>query len=237
MLKCLIIDDEPIARDGMADYVKDISFLNLVATCEDALEALHWLESEIIDLIFLDIQMPKLNGLDLLKAMDQKPMVIITTAFPSFALEGFQLEVLDYLVKPFSFQRFLKASNKAKKQFALIKQTETKASTDDYFFVKCETSFEKIRLNEILFAHAMQNYVQIYTLRGKFTTLISMKKLLAELPEKKFMQVHKSYIVALDKIDSLHGNQIRIAEQNIPISRSNKEQLLEQLLTGKLLRK
>ena len=151
MIKCIITDDEPLAREGLAQYVQDIEFLELKGLAENPLEALSLMEQTSIDLIFLDIQMPKLNGLDFLKSLDNPPLVIITTAYPSFALEGYQLDVLDYLVKPITFQRFLKASMKAKKQWELLgnKKTEntqqTKSISKEHFFIKCDGKMERIR--------------------------------------------------------------------------------------------
>lgn len=242
MLKCLVIDDEPLARNGIADYVRDIDFLILAGTCETPLDAVSLMEKENIDLLFLDIQMPKINGLDFLKSLPDPPLVIITTAYPSFALEGFQLDVLDYLVKPITFQRLFKAANKAKVQFNLLQQAAPTATANpdagqDYFFVKQENKFEKIRLEELFFVESMQNYIQLHTSRGKITTLLTLKNIHQELPSSNFMQVHKSYIVAIDKIDSVEGNQLVIGEHKIPISRSKREEVMEKIVNHKLLRK
>ncbi len=238
MLKCLVIDDEPLARNGIADYVRDIDFLTLEGTCETPLEAIRLMEKNKIDLLFLDIQMPKINGLDFLKSLQDPPLVIITTAYPSFALEGFQLDVLDYLVKPITFQRLLKAANKAKSQFQLLQQPQNATDdSEDHFFIKQDNKFEKIRIEELHFVESMQNYIQLHTSRGKFTTLITLKNIHQELPEKDFMQVHKSYIVALSKIDSVEGNQLIIGKNKIPISRSKREEVMERVVNSKLLRK
>ncbi|MEM9821024.1 MAG: LytTR family DNA-binding domain-containing protein [Bacteroidota bacterium] len=237
-MKCLIIDDEPLAREGLKQYLEDIDFLELIGMCENPLEALPFLEKETIDLLFLDIQMPKLNGLDFLKSLQNPPLVIITTAFPSFALEGFQLNVLDYLVKPITFQRFFKAINKAKSQHELLsKSVAPAASGNDYFFVKCSQQYEKILLSELLFVVAMQNYVHLHTLRGKFTTLLPLKNLSKELPETHFIQTHKSYIVSINKVETLEGNMLRIGSNQIPISRSYREEVEKRILGGRLLRK
>ncbi len=235
-MNCLVIDDEPLAREGLATYIKDIDFLNLIGTCESPIEAIPLMEKEKIDLLFLDIQMPKINGLDFLKSLQQAPLVIITTAFPSFALEGFQLNVLDYLVKPITFQRFFKASNKAKNQFKLL-HPDLKASSKDHFFIKCDHKFEKIKLDELLFIESMQNYITLHTQKGKFTTLLSLKSVLEELPAQRFIQVHKSYVVAVDKIESLEGNQLRIDQHHIPVSRSSREKVMSKVVTGKLWKK
>ncbi len=238
MLKCLVIDDEPLARNGIADYVRDIDFLTLEGTCETPLEAISLMEKNKIDLLILDIQMPKINGLDFLKSLQAPPLVIITTAYPSFALEGFQLDVLDYLVKPITFTRLLKAANKAKSQFQLLQQPQnTTDKSEDHFFIKQDNKFEKIRIEDLHFVESMQNYIQLHTSRGKFTTLITLKNIYQELPEKDFMQVHKSYIVALHKIDAVEGNQLIIGESKIPISRSKREEVMERVVNSKLLKK
>lgn len=228
-----------MARAGLKQYVHEINFLELVAACENPLEAMPFLQNtKEIDLIFLDIQMPKMNGIDFLKSLNHPPLVIITTAYPSFALEGFQLDVLDYLVKPITFQRFFKAVNKAQNQFNLLNlQKQTESKTQDYFFIKCDQQLEKIRLSEIMWVEAMQNYVQIHTTRGKFTTLLPLKSVASELPTKLFIQTHRSYIVSLNAIESIEGNLIKIGDAQIPISRSLQEQVKNQIINDRLLKK
>lgn len=237
-IRTLIVDDEPLARNGMADYVAQVDFLQVAATAEDALEALNVISQQPIDLILLDVNMPKLSGIDFLKMLDDPPLVILTTAYPSFALEGYQLNVLDYLVKPVTFPRFLAAAIKAKKQFELLNQTPTtseQVNTASHFFIKCNGRVEKIYLSELLFVESMQNYVQIHTERGKFTTLLTLKSVLAELPEPRFMQVHKSFIANLEKVQTIDGSQLLIAEHRIPMSRSKAGEVSEIILKGKLL--
>jgi DNA-binding LytR/AlgR family response regulator len=242
MLHCLIIDDEPLAREGLAQYVKDIDFLNLVGLAEQPLEALTIMEKKNVDLLFLDIQMPKLNGLDFLKSLDNPPLVIITTAYPSFALEGYQLDVLDYLVKPITFQRFLKASIKAKKQFELIQNQQVTAipatiptESKDHFFIKCEGKIERIRFDELLYIESMQNYVCLHTENKKYITLLTLKNTLLELPETAFIQVHKSFIINLTKVQTLGDGHIKIKERLIPISRSRLVEVSNRILGDKLI--
>lgn len=237
-MKCMLIDDEPLAREGLSKYIEEIDFLKLVGKFENPLDALPTFEKETLDLLFLDIQMPKINGLDFLKSLQDPPLVIITTAYPSFALEGFQLDVQDYLVKPITFQRFLKAVQKAKSQFELLQRSESKAPEEDkYFFVKCGQQYEKILLDELLYVEAMQNYIHLHTARGKFTTLLALKNVLKELPEEHFLQVHKSYIVSIKSVETLEGNMIWIGDQQIPISRSFRSEVEERILKGRLLKK
>ena len=177
MMNCVIIDDEPLAREGLASYVREVDFLNLTGTCENPLELIKLLDHQAIDLIFLDIQMPKMNGIDFLKIMQKPPMVIITTAYPSYALESFQLNVLDYLLKPITFDRFFKSANKAKDYYRLLNNWPQpgapKTEADEgYFFIKCGNKYEKIYFDEILYVEGMQNYVTIFTAKGKYITKI-----------------------------------------------------------------
>ena len=238
-LNCLIIDDEPLARAGLEDYVQEVSFLDLKGSLGSPVDALSFLEKESIDLLFLDIQMPKLSGLDFLRTLSNPPLTIITTAYPSFALEGFQLEVLDYLVKPITFDRFLQAVQKAKKQAQLLDDSQPSNKPDDklYFFIKTDNKYEKIVLEDLLFVESMQNYVQLHTSKGKYVALLPLKQIAQELPESKFLQVHKSYIVSLEKITRLEGHILYIEELKIPISRSKKDLLMETLINKSLIKK
>lgn len=242
MIKCLITDDEPLAREGLAQYVADIDFMQLQGLAENPLEALSIMNEKTIDLLFLDIQMPKLNGLDFLKSLDNPPLVIITTAYPSFALEGYQLDVLDYLVKPITFQRFLKACFKAKKQFDLLQnkmaepiKKDAATPTKEHFFIKCDGKIERIRFDELLYVESMQNYVCLQTENRKFTTLLTLKNTLSKLPESTFMQVHKSFIVNLNKVQTLGEGHIKIKERLIPISRSRLTEVTQRILGDNLI--
>jgi two-component system LytT family response regulator len=183
--------------------------------------------------------MPKMNGIDFLKIVQNPPMVIITTAFPSYALESFQLNVLDYLLKPITFDRFFKAANKAKDYFQLISKSSLpdlqKTDQDaDYFFIKCDNKYEKIHFNDILYIQGMQNYVTICTLKGNYLTLLYLKNLEQNLDSKSFIRVHKSYIVSIDKIEAIDGNEIIIKSHRIPISRNYREHIIQQVVKNKL---
>jgi len=241
MINCVIIDDEPLAREGIGNYVREIDFLHLVKTCENPLELSALLDEQTVDLIFLDIQMPKMNGIDFLKILKKPPMVIITTAFPTYALEGFQLNVMDYLLKPITFERFFKAVSKAKDYHQLINRptntTLDKAQPEaDYFFIKCGNKYERIDIGDILFIEGMQNYVAIYTSRGKYITLQQLKNWEQHLDSRLFIRVHKSYIVSKNKIERIEGNELFIQAHNIPISRNYREQVIEQVVNSKLYR-
>ncbi|QEM05519.1 response regulator transcription factor [Mucilaginibacter rubeus] len=239
MMNCVIIDDEPLAREGLASYVREVDFLNLTGTCENPLELIKLLDHQAIDLIFLDIQMPKMNGIDFLKIMQKPPMVIITTAYPSYALEGFQLNVLDYLLKPITFDRFFKSANKAKDYHRLLNNwsqpgTPKTDADEGNFFIKCGNKYEKIYFDEILYVEGMQNYVTIFTAKGKYITLLNLKSLEQNLDSKLFIRVHKSYIVSTGKIDGIEGNDIFIGQHRIPISRNYREQVIRQVVANKL---
>jgi len=244
MITCVIIDDEPLAREGLAKYVREVDFLHAVDTCENPVELVKILDQHPVDLLFLDIQMPKMNGIDFLKIVQKPPMVIITTAFPSYALEGFQLNALDYLLKPITLDRFLKAAGKARDYHRLLNRVETGPSSSgassqpeppaDYFFIKCGSKLEKIHFADILYVEGMQNYVTIYTRKGKYVTLLYLKHLEENLDSNSFIRVHKSYIVSIDKIEGIEGNEIFIQSFRVPISRNYREQVIQRVVSNKL---
>jgi len=240
MINCVIIDDEPLAREGLAKYVREVDFLHLVDTCENPVELVKILDQHRVDLLWLDIQMPKMNGIDFLKIVQRPPMVIITTAFPSYALDGFQLNALDYLLKPITLDRFLKAAGKARDYHRLLNKSEVGATTSqaeppaDFFFIKCGSKFEKIHFADIMYVEGMQNYVTIYTRKGKYVTLLYLKNLEENLDSNAFIRVHKSYIVSIDKIEGIEGNEIFIQSYRVPISRNYREHVIQRVVANKL---
>src|ERR1700722_8900122 len=239
MMNCAIIDDEPLAREGMADYIREVDFLHLVSTCENPVELMNLLDRHRIDLVFLDIQMPKMNGIDFLRIVQKPPMVIITTAYPTYALEGFQLNVLDYLLKPITFDRFFQSAHKARDYHQLITRTTTADSSKaeaepDYFFIKCGSKYEKIHFADILYVQGTQNYVSLYTNKEKYLTLLYLKNLEENLDRRSFIRVHKSYIVSIDKIEAIEGNEIFIQSHRVPMSRNYRDQVMEQVVANKL---
>lgn len=238
-LKCIITDDEPLSAEGLSKYLEVIDYLELVAVAQNPIELNKILERQAVDLIFLDIQMPFMTGLDFLKIKTSLPMVILTTAYSDYAIEGFQLDVIDYLLKPITFTRFLKATNKAKDYYLLKnhKIESTATAEPDYVFIKCENKYEKIQIGEILFVQALQNYVMIYTSNSKFMTLLPLKTVEAYLDNGKFLRVHKSYLVAIAKIDSIDVNDIRIQQHSIPISRNLRDEVIEIVVKSKLMSK
>lgn len=241
-LKCVTIDDEPLARECIGNYVREVEFLELVGACNNPLELPKIQEYHDIDLLFLDIQMPRMNGIEFLKTRPRTPMIILTTAFPNYALEGFELDVMDYLLKPITFSRFYKAVSKTKAYADLLNQqtasSSHRAEERDHIFIKCESTFVKIYLDDILFIEAMQNYVIFHTQdRKKYMTLIPLKRIQEKLDAEKFAKVHKSYIVALSKIETLDHEKIGIGPFQIPLSRNYKQDFTEKVLKNKLWQK
>lgn len=237
MINCVIIDDEPLAREGMSSYVREVDFLRLAGVCENPLELTRLLDQQPVDLLFLDIQMPKMNGLDFLKTVQNPPIVIITTAYPTYAIEGFQLNVLDYLLKPITFDRFFKSVTKAKDYYHLITRPSPSTHTDPaagYFFIRCGSKYEKIFFNQILYVEGMQNYITLYTEKGKYVTLLYLKNLEENLDARSFIRVHKSYIVSIDKIEAIEGNEIFIQTHRIPMSRNYREEVIRRVVAGNL---
>jgi DNA-binding LytR/AlgR family response regulator len=233
-IKCIITDDEPFARKGLQGYVQEIDFLDLKGVCENALELNSLLKNEPADLLFLDIEMPYMTGIDFLKNLAAPPRVIFTTAYEKYALQGFELEVLDYLMKPISFDRFLRAANKA---FDYFRLQQAPAASQDYIFVKADSKLEKIHFAEILFAEALENYVAIYTREKKIITHLTLKMLQETLPANSFIQPHKSYLASIDKINSIEGNILHILHYQVPISKYQKEEVMEKIVNSKLLKR
>jgi DNA-binding LytR/AlgR family response regulator len=232
-LNCVVIDDEPLARQGIEAYVERVPYLELTAGFHSPLEASGILTSDDVDILFLDIEMPQVTGLDLLTTLKNPPIVIIITAYPEYALKGYELNVLDYLLKPVSFVRFLNACEKARDYSRYVRKKEM---NDEYFFVKCDAKYEKVIVSDIQFIQAMQNYVLIQTTSGRYMTHSTMKYIQEILPAKYFLRVHKSYIVSLKHIDKVEGNVLHVASHQLPISRDNRDEILQKILFDKLLK-
>lgn len=221
-IKCVIVDDEPLAIEILQEYVGKVPWLNCVASFDSGIEAITYLNENSVDLLFLDIQMPDLTGIQLAEHLKGKCDIIFTTAYHEYAIEGFELEAKDYLLKPISFDRFLKAAQRVQKQ------VETTPSDElDYIFVKSEYKIKKIQLADILYIEGMKDYLRIVTKTEKVMTLQSFSKLVPVLPANKFVRVHKSFVIALDAIDSVEKSKIKIQDQLIPISESYKESFFE----------
>lgn len=232
MLKCLAVDDEVLSLDLLEDNIKKVPFLHLVKRCQNAYEAMEIMRKEPVDVIFLDIQMPGVNGMQFVQSLVQRPLVIFITAFTNYALKGFELDILDYLVKPVSFERFLKAANKAADHYSL-KHVPSQHPVEtlpalEYLFVNVEYNLVKLAINDIAYIEGLRDYIKIHLQStGKpVVTKLSMKTLSDKLSPSKFVRVHKSFIVAIDKISYIRKNRIYIEQSVIPVSDSFKENLL-----------
>lgn len=241
VINCIIIDDEPLARKGLKEYIADVDFLILTGEFDNPIKATEIMGREEVQLLFLDIQMPRITGLEFFKSLQHPPPVIFTTAFPQHALEGFELNALDYLVKPISFDRFLKAALRAKEYYEVrqfnLSEASQSSSVPGYFFIKADNKLVKIAYDEILYVEALQNYVMIHTRDKKYISYLTFKLVEEYLPDDRFIKVHKSFIVSASKIDSIEMNDIRIGPNHIPISRNLKEEVMERLLKGKFLKR
>ena len=236
-LKCIIIDDEPIARKVLKEFIEDIDFLELVGEAENPLKAMSLLNEKSVDLIFLDINMPKINGIDFLKNSSTNANVIMTTAYAEYAVEAYGLDVLDYLVKPIAFERFLKACNKALKVSESKNITPPIQKISDHFFIKCDNQIEKIIYEDLLYAEAMMNYVMLYTNSKKLMVYITIKSLEEQLPSDLFIKVHKSHIVNISKVKSIEGNILDIGGAKITISQSLRETVINKIVKDKMIKR
>jgi two-component system, LytTR family, response regulator len=228
-INCLIVDDEPLAIDLIEGYVRKTSFLKLVKRCNNAFEAVDAINKDAVDLIFLDIKMPELNGLQLSRTLSKNQKVIFTTAYEKFALEGFKVDALDYLLKPFNYEEFLKAANKARDWFHMTEQSITQDDNNPSMFVKSEYKLIKIFLKDILAIEGYKDYVKIhlFSLEKPVMSLISLKSLELQLPEDRFLRIHRSFIINLDRIDLIERNQVIIRKMRITIAEPYRDKFLK----------
>lgn len=240
-INCIAIDDEPLALDKIKEYIKRIGYLNLLSVFDNAIDAMDFIKDNNVDLIFLDIQMEELTGIQMLETMHQKPKIILTTAYDEYALKGYELDVCDYLLKPISFKRFLQACEKVydiihpdnRTDKVKTEPVEKQISTG-YFFVKNGNITQKINFEEILFVEGMKDYLRIWTKEEKVMTLLSFKKLEGSLPSENFIRIHKSYLIAIDKIDCIERNHVKIAGENLPIGDSYRREFFERIENKKI---
>ncbi|HXI00460.1 MAG TPA: response regulator transcription factor [Sphingobacteriaceae bacterium] len=239
MIRCLVVDDEPLALDILTDYIGKIPSLELVKTTTNPIEALAMVQQDHIDLVFLDVQMPELTGIQFLKIINGKCQVILTTAYPQYALDGYELDVVDYLLKPIAFDRFYKAVHKVLQlqtghQASVIIPEVISApvsSVNDFIFIKTEHKIQKIYLDDILYIEGLKDYISIFTHTERVITLQNMKKMEEVLPAGKFVRVHKSYIISLDKIESIERSRIFISDKIIPIGDTHREHFFKLIET------
>ena len=237
-LKCVIVDDEPIARKVLQEYIEEIDFLELAGQAENPLKAMTILNAQDIDILLLDINMPKINGIDFLKSSRTTASIIITTAYAEYAVESYGLDVLDYLVKPIGFDRFLKACNKAREAAELRRLDKGQPpKPSDHFFIKSNNQIEKVLYNDLLYAEAMLNYVMLYTATKKMMVYVTIKSLEEQLPADQFIKVHKSFIVNIGKVRSIEGNILDIGNEKITISQSLREKVVAEIVKDKMIKR
>lgn len=239
MINVIIVDDEPLAQDVLETYISKTPELNLVSKCNNAFEANDALKNHQIDLMFLDIQMPQLTGIEFLKTLSRQPLVIFTTAYPNYAVEGFELNALDYLLKPISIDRFMKAVNKAMDMIGLQRRDHDHGAVpsapeeEDYFFVKADKKLVKVNFKDIVYIEGLKDYVIIRMETTRVITLQTMKSLEDKLPLSKFKRIHRSYIVNLDKVEAIVGNMVEVLEKgqpkHLPIGKNYRDELLEMI--------
>lgn len=240
-MKCIAVDDEPLALSIIEGFCGKVNFIELAAKCSNAIEAAEIIKSESIDLMFLDINMPHLTGVDFVKITDNMPMVIFTTAYPDYALTGFELNAVDYLLKPFSFDRFFKAVSKAYDLFNLKASSKQPLHPEtaplpqqDYIMVRVEYSTVKINIKDILYIEGLKDYVKIATVNKNYVTKSSMKNVEDKLPQDKFIRIHKSFIVHLDKVEAFENNHVVIGDTRIPLGSNNRDAFLNFIERNKL---
>jgi DNA-binding LytR/AlgR family response regulator len=220
---CIIIDDEPLSRELIGDYVADCHELNLSASFANAIDARNYLQQEQVDLLFLDINMPRLSGISLIKSLPHPPAVIFITAYAEYAVEGFELEAIDYLLKPVEQDRFMKAVSR------FVGKLAQKKVQPDFIMVKADKKMFRIELDQLLYVEAMGDYIRLVTTDKKLTVYDRLSLFMEKLPRDRFCQIHKSYLIALSRIDYLEGNQLRIGDVNLPVSKSYRNELAERL--------
>ena len=227
VINCLVVDDEPIAREGIMEHIRQVDYLHAAAQCKSAAEAAGWLQRRKIDLVFMDIQMPKLNGIEFVKALADHPLIIFTTAYSEYALEGFELDVVDYLLKPISFPRFLKSVEKARSYLHSVNKEA--GISQDYFFIKCNGKIENITTADVIYIEALANYVIIHTRQKKFVTYLTFSGILEQLPEHLFVRIHKSYLVAVAAIQTIDGNDVITGTVRLPLSKNYRNEVMSRI--------
>jgi DNA-binding LytR/AlgR family response regulator len=235
MIKAIVVDDEPLARQVITQYAMEVPELEIIGCCNNALEANRMLKEGKVDLMFLDVNMPLLSGLDFLKNLQHPPLVVLTTAYSDYALEGYELNILDYLKKPFSFDRFFKAIQKAEEQLDLIGQKAELRKNNNYIFIKANKKTVRVEIEEIWFIEGLGDYIKIHLKDTHFVTNLSMKKMEELLPGDEFFRIHKSFIIRLDRIQSIEGNLVEIGKHRLPVG-SNYRQGFNDLIDKRFVK-
>ncbi|WP_159523160.1 LytR/AlgR family response regulator transcription factor [Sunxiuqinia indica] len=227
MIRAIVVDDEPLAQNVIKQFAKDIPELEIVCYCNNALEANSLLKEEHADLMFLDVNMPRLSGLDFLKNLTNPPLVILTTAYADYAMEGYELNILDYLKKPFSFERFYKAVQKAEEQLLLMAAHDHEENNQDYIYIKANKKAIRVEFKSIIYIEGLGDYIKIHLKDKHLVTNLSMKKMEELLPATEFFRTHKSYIIRLDQIQCIEGNQLEINGRKLPIGNNFRHDFQE----------
>ena len=231
IINCLIIDDEPLAINVIKNHIKEIDNINVIDTFNSAIDALNFMKSNTVDLLFLDINMPLLDGLDFIKSLDKKPMIVITTAYSEYAIKTYELEVLDYLMKPISFPRFLKAVNRAFKELNSNLTSNLKVAKRAHIFIKVDKKkMQKIYLDEILIIESLRDYLKITTISNKYIINSTLSSFTEKLPSNNFIRIHRSFTIAIDKIEAVQGNSVEIDGIKYVIGRSYIEHVKNRIL-------
>jgi two-component system LytT family response regulator len=228
-INCIIVDDEPIARDILRTYIAQVPYLNLVGECSDAFEAMQLLNRQQVDLVVLDINMPRLSGLDMLRTLKKYPAIIITSAYSDYALEGFELSVTDYLLKPFSFPRFVQATEKVNQLRQAAGQTTPATPTEDFIMVKADKKLTKVFFHDLTHVEAYGNYIFIYSGPNRIMSKQTLTQFEEQLPSAQFVRIHKSYVVSLKAVKFLEGNELSIGSKKLPVGKVYREDLLKRL--------
>ncbi|MCB0663094.1 MAG: response regulator transcription factor [Saprospiraceae bacterium] len=238
-MKCIIVDDEPLAREGMELNVQEVPFLECVGTFPSALDANEFLHNNQVDLVFLDIQMPGITGLDFIRILKDKPMFILTTAYPEFALESYELDVVDYLVKPIRLERFLKAVNKAKDLYLLQEKSENNSpqvnNEDGFIYLKSDRKILKVFLKDIRFISGMKDYVMVHTNKDRIMTAMNLKTIFEQLPQDQFARVSKSHLINVHYLESMDGDEINLGNDKIPLGKTYRDDFINRFIKDNLL--
>lgn len=241
MMKCIIVDDEPLAREGMTLNIEEVNDLELLGQFGNPMEAIDFVTQNEVDLIFLDVEMPGMTGLDFLRSLEAPPLTILTTAYTDYALEGYELGVIDYLVKPIRLERFVKAVNKAREYYQLKQKAEIKGNfvttedTEDHIYLKADRKFVKVLLNDIRYIKGMKDYVMVYTQDARIMTAMNIKTIYNQLDKTRFVRVSKSYIINISNIVEVKHNSVVIGEDEIPLGKTYKDYFIDNFIKNRLL--